>query len=94
MSYRASKFNVITLLGAISIEKIPKISASVRNFLDTLPSTSKKGSTNEDISFWYLIVIIKFVFFLKFQNPLSTISPEDRTSPIFTIEVAPNSLPS
>ena len=50
-------------LGATSIEKIPKISASGRNFLDPLPPSSKKGPTDKNVGISYLIVIIKFVFF-------------------------------
>jgi len=38
---------------------------------------------------WNLIVIIKFGFFEIFNPPISS---ESRTSPIFTIEVAPNGL--
>ena len=48
----------------LSLEKIPKISASCRNYLDPLPHSSKKGPTNENVK-----VIIKFVF-SKFQPPL------------------------
>ena len=48
------------ILGATSIEKIPKISASGRNFPDLLPLYSKKGPTDENIGISYLIVIIKF----------------------------------
>ena len=56
--------------GATSIEKIPKISASGRNFLDPLPSppSSKKGPTDENVGISYLIVIIKFSFF-RVSNP-------------------------
>ena len=50
-------------LGATSIEKIPKISASGRNFLDPSPPSSKKGPTDENVGISYLIVIIKFGFF-------------------------------
>ena len=56
-------------LGATSIEKITKISASGRNFLDPLPPSSKKGPTDENVGISYLIVIIKFGFFEIF-NPL------------------------
>ena len=55
-------------LGATSIEKIPKISASGRNFLDPLPPSSKKGPTDENVGISYLIVIIKFGFF-RVSNP-------------------------
>ena len=61
------RFNVS--LGATSIEKIPKISASGRNFLDPLPPSSKKGPTNENVGILYLIVIIKFGF-SEISNPL------------------------
>ena len=57
------------LLGATSIEKIPKISASGRNFLDPLPPpSSKKGLTDKNVGILYLIVIIKFGFF-KISTP-------------------------
>ena len=56
------------LLGATSIEKTPKISASGRNFLDPLPPSSKKGPTDENVDISYLIVIIKFGFF-RVSNP-------------------------
>ena len=73
------------ILGATSIEKIPKISASGRNFLDPLPPSSKKGPTDENVGISYLIVIIKFSFFkISTPPPLFHL-----TSPIFTIEVAP-----
>ena len=55
-------------LGATSIEKITKISASGRNFLDPLPPSSKKGPTDENVGISYLIVIIKFGFF-RVSNP-------------------------
>ena len=74
--------------GATSIEKIPKISASGRNFLDPLPPSSKKGPTDENVGISYLIVIIKFGFF-RVSNPSPPISSESRTSPILSIEVAP-----
>ena len=52
------------LLGVTSIEKIPKISASGRNFLDPLPPpSSKKGPTDKNVGILYLIVIKKFGFF-------------------------------
>ena len=76
------------LLGATSIEKIPKISASGQNFLDPLPPSSKKGPTDENVGISYLIVIIKFGFF-RVSNPSPPISSESRTSPILSIEVAP-----
>ena len=47
---------------ANSVEKIPNISASGRNFLDPLPPSSKKGPTDENVGISYLIVIIKFGF--------------------------------
>ena len=56
-------------LGAISIEKIPKISASGRNFLVSLPPSSKKGPTDENAGISYLIVIIKFGFFIISTPP-------------------------
>ena len=56
------------MLGATSIEKITKISASGRNFLDPSPSLFEKGPTNENVGILYLIVIINFVFF-KISNP-------------------------
>ena len=59
MQFYKYPFSLMIGLGATSIEKIPKISASGRNFLDPLPPSSNKGPT------------------------------ESRTSPIFTIEVAP-----
>ena len=68
-----------------SIEKIPKISASGRNFLDPLPPSLKKGPTDKNVGISYLI--IKFSFFEISTPPPN--SPESRTSPIFTIEVAP-----
>ena len=77
------------ILGATSIEKITKISASGRNFLDPLPPLFEKGPTDENVGISYLIVIIKFGFFEIFTPP-PPISSESRTSPIFTIEVAPN----
>ena len=58
----------ILRLGETSIEKIPKISASGRNFLDPLPPSLKKGPTDENVSISYLIVIIKFGFF-RVSNP-------------------------
>ena len=63
-----SLYRQAIVLGATSIEKIPKISASGRNFLDPLPS-SKKGPTDENDGISYLIVIIKFFFSSKFQPP-------------------------
>ena len=51
-----------------------------------LPPLFEKGPTDENVGISYLIVIIKFGFF-EISNP--PISPESRTSPIFTIEVAP-----
>ena len=57
-------------LGATSIEKIPKISASGQNFQDPLPPpSSKKGPTDENVSILYLIVNIKFVFFFVIFPP-------------------------
>ena len=53
-------------LGATSIEKI---SASGRNFLDPLPPSSKKGPTDENVGISYLIVIIKFSFFVISPPP-------------------------
>ena len=57
-------------LGATSIEKIPKISASGRNYFDPLPHSLKKGSTDENVGISYLIVIVKFVFFKISTPPL------------------------
>ena len=82
--------NIALFRGDLKNEKIPKISASGRNFLDPLPS-SKKGPTDENDGISYLIVIIKFVFF-KISNPPSTISSESWFSPILSIEVVPNSI--
>ena len=70
-------------LGATSIEKIPKISASGRNFP---PPSSKKGLTDENIGILYLIVIIKFDFSEISSPPFSL---ESRTPTIFIVEVAP-----
>ena len=78
-------------LGATSIEKIPKISASGRDFLDPLPPSSKRGPTDENIGISYLIVILKFGFF-ETSVPSPPISSESRTSPILSIEVAPKLL--
>ena len=50
-------------LGATSIEKSLKSSASGRNFLDPSPPYSKKARTDENVGILYLIVIVKFVFF-------------------------------
>ena len=72
-------------LGATSIEKITKISASGRNFLDPLPPLFEKSPT---VGISCLIVIIKFGFF-RVSNPSPPISSESRTSPILSIEVAP-----
>ena len=52
------------------------------------PPPSKKGPTDENVGISYLIVILKFGFF-ETSVPSPPISPESRTSPIFTIEVAP-----
>ena len=79
---------IFCCLGATSIEKIHKSSASGRNFLDPLPPSSKKGSTDENVGISYLIVIVKFGFF-KISTPPSPISEKSRTSPILLIEVAP-----
>ena len=38
---------ILYILGATSIEKITKISASGQNFLDPLSPSSKKGPTKE-----------------------------------------------
>ena len=70
-----------TSLGATSIEKSLKSSASGRNFLDPSPPLL------ENVGILYLIVIVKFSFF-KFSNP-PPISEKSRTSPILLIEVAP-----
>ena len=48
--------------------KIPKISASDRNFLDSLPPLWKRALTNKNAGISYLIVIIKFGFF-ETSNP-------------------------
>ena len=50
-------------LGATSIEKIPKSSASGRNFLNPLPPYSNFDRTDENVGISYLKVIIKFRFF-------------------------------
>ena len=51
------------------------------------PPLFEKGPTDENVGISYLIVIIKFGFFKPLPPP--PISSESRTSPIFTIEVAP-----
>ena len=56
-------------LGATSIEKSLKSSASGRTFLDPSPPYSKKGPTDENVGISYLIVIVKFGFF-KISTPL------------------------
>ena len=58
-----------TFLGATSIEKIPKISASGQNFLDPSPPYSKKEPTDKNVGILDLMVFVKFVF-SKFQPPL------------------------
>ena len=75
-----------TFKGRPQSKKSQKVSASGRNFLDPLPPSLKMGPTDEFVGISYLIVIIKLSFF-KISTP--PISPESRTSPIFTIEVAP-----
>ena len=55
--------------GATSIEKITKISASGRNFLDPSPPLFEKGPTDGNVGISYLIVIIKFGFFEIFNPP-------------------------
>ena len=77
------------MLGATSIEKNLKNFSfwSGRNFLDPLPPSSKKGPTDENVGISYLIVIIKFGFFEISSPP--PFHHKSRTSPIFTIEVAP-----
>ena len=74
---------------ATSIEKILKIPASGRNFLDSLPPPLRKGPYRRKRRYFVPNRNYKIRFFRNF-NPLSLISPESRTSPIFTIEVAPN----
>ena len=76
----------LIMLVVTSIEESLKISASGRNFLHPSPPYSKKGPTDKNVGILYLIVIIKFSFFEISTPP---ISPESRTSPIFTNEVAP-----
>ena len=61
--------------GPPQLKKIPKISASGRNFLDPLPPSSKKGPTDKNVGISYLIVIIKFGFF-RVSNPSPPISSE------------------
>ena len=67
--------------------KIPKISASCRNFLDPLP-LFKKGPYRQKHRYFVPNGNYKVCFFQNFKPP-SPISPESWTSPIFTIEVAP-----
>ena len=56
-----------------------------QNFLDSSPPYSKKGPTDENVGISYLIVIVKFVFFSKFQTPPSPILEKSRSSPILLI---------
>ena len=75
-------------LGATSIEKIPKISASGRNFLDLLPPLFEKGPYRRKRRYFVPNSNYKVRFFQSFK-PLPPISSESRTSPILSIEVAP-----
>ena len=70
------------LLGATSIEKIPKISAFGQNFLDPSPY-SIFGHTDENIGISYLKIIIKFGFF-KIWNPPPPILAESQWPMILT----------
>ena len=68
---KIKEINFLFLLGATSIEKIHKSSASCQNFVD--PSTLfEKGPTDENFGFSYLIVT-KFRIF-KISTPQSPIS--------------------
>ena len=80
---------LLSRLGATSIEKSLKISASGRNFLHPSPPYSKKGHTDKNVGILYLIVIVKFGFF-KISHPPSPILEKSQTSPILLIEVAPD----
>ena len=86
--YEGNWIYILYVLGATSIEKSLKSSASGRNFLDPSPPYSKKGPTDENVGISYLKVIIKFGF-SEFQTPPPPISSESRTSLILSIEVAP-----
>ena len=77
------------MLGATSIEKIPKISASGQYFLDPSLPLFKKDPHDKNIGILYPIVIVKLSFFFKISDPPSLISSESRTSLILLIEVAP-----
>ena len=55
------------VLGATSIEKIPKISASGRNFLDPFPPF-EKGPYRRKC--WYFVPNSNYKVFSKFQPPL------------------------
>ena len=57
------------MLGATSIEKIPKISASGQYFLDPSLPLFKKDPHDKNIGILYPIVIVKLSFFSKFQTP-------------------------
>ena len=76
-------------LGATSIEKIPKISASGRNFLDPLPPLFEKGPYRWKRRYFVPNSNYKVQFFFEILTPPPPISPESQTSLIFTIEVAP-----
>ena len=58
------------LLGATSIEKIPKISASGRNFLDPLPPLFEKGPYRRKRQYFVPNSNYKVWFFSKFQTSL------------------------
>ena len=76
------------MLGATSIEKIPKSSASGQNFLDPLPPSSKKGSTDENVGILYLIPYFgkkpNFTNFVNWGGPLAMI---DTYLPVSIIHV-------
>ena len=54
--------------GPPQLKKSLKFQLLVEIFVDSLPPSLKKGSTNKNVGISYLIVIIKFVFF-KISNP-------------------------
>ena len=75
--------------GPPQLKKSLKFQLLAEIFWTPSPPSSKKGPTDENVGISYLIVIIKFGFF-RVSNPSPPISSESRTSPILSIEVAPN----
>ena len=74
-------------LGATSIEKIPKISASDRNIRDPSP-LFEKGPYRQKHEFFVPNRNYNVHLFFNISTP-SPISSESQTSPILSIEVAP-----